>query len=152
MVGAYDPVNRAPLWEAGYGYNTTSPLYNHIAKLHTIRNVAAKAFGKKAFYNSLTTVLGNSDIYLAIARGPLVAVVTNVGTTPNINEPDFLANSTVHPDFTVSSSSFARYEQIVDVLSCETATVGKGGQFVSPSANGMPRIWIAESVKGTMCS
>lgn len=125
--GAADPDNRETLWTSGY--DTTTALYQHIAQLHEIRGVASNVTDKATYFSSNVAVLGTSTAHMAIERGPIVAVVSNVGAAGTSG------------GFDVTGSKFASGDSVVDLLDCvTTATVGDSGSFTSPSNNGEARV------------
>lgn len=103
--GGSDPVNREPLWTSSY--NTKVTLYQYISTLHKIRSLAANISGKERYFSSDVEVLGTSAEYMALQRGPLVVVVSNV-----------VLNGTIH-GFNVQSSQFEANAKLVDLLSCK---------------------------------
>ena len=143
--GSGDPINREPMWTSNYDTNAT--LYKYIATLHEIRAVAASAMGKSGYFASTTKVLGTSSEYMAFQRGPLVVVVSNVGGQGSVIEPAY----EVEAGIAIQTSQFAAGASIVDLLSCQKATVGSQGTFNSPSNGGQARLWIQESAKGPLC-
>jgi alpha-amylase len=124
--GSGDPVNRETLWSSGY--NTNALLYKYISKLHQIRDLASNSVGKTEYFSENVKVLGNSTEYMAMQRGSLVVIVSNVGVNGTNNS------------FNVSASQFRRGVQIVDLLSCDIATVGNGGSFTSSPSKGEARV------------
>ncbi|KAI5458797.1 alpha-amylase [Mariannaea sp. PMI_226] len=137
FTGAADPVNREPMWTSKY--DTKAPLYQYISKLHKIRAVASSITGKAAYFSSKVQILGTSQENMALQRGPLVVVVSNVGvdgTTASLK---------------VAASNFTPGTMIVDLLSCSTAKVGKAGGFVSPPNKGEARIWISSKHQQGFC-
>ncbi|OBT85235.1 hypothetical protein VE02_05182 [Pseudogymnoascus sp. 03VT05] len=135
--GAADPNNREALW--GSGYNTDAALYTHIAQLHQIRDIASNLAGKAEYFAWGAEVLGTSSQYLAMKRGPVVVVVSNVGAAGTTN------------GFSVPSSQFDSGDTIVDLLTCTTVTAGSGGAFQSAANNGESRVWIRTQDKGSFC-
>ncbi|KFZ01004.1 hypothetical protein V501_10293 [Pseudogymnoascus sp. VKM F-4519 (FW-2642)] len=135
--GAADPNNREALW--GSGYNTDAALYKHIAQLHQIRDIASNLAGKAEYFAWGAEVLGTSSQYLAMKRGAVVVVVSNVGAAGTTN------------GFSVPSSQFDSGDTIVDLLTCTTVTAGAGGAFQSAANNGESRVWIRTQDKGSFC-
>ncbi|KFZ24085.1 hypothetical protein V502_01443 [Pseudogymnoascus sp. VKM F-4520 (FW-2644)] len=135
--GAADPDNREALW--GSGYNTDAALYKHIALLHQIRDLASDIGGKAEYFAWGAEVLGTSSQYLAMKRGPVVVVVSNVGAQGTTN------------GFSVPASHFDSGDAIVDLFSCTTATAGDGGAFESTANSGEARVWIRTQAKGSYC-
>lgn len=124
--GARDPYNRETMWSSNY--DTSAPLYQYIAQLHRIREFAADAVGRAEYFSSDVKVLGTAAKYMALQRGSLVVVVSNVG-----------ANGTEN-SFRVAASDFRSGAIVVDILSCETAEVGRDGGFESLPNNGEARV------------
>ncbi|OBT77181.1 hypothetical protein VF21_05126 [Pseudogymnoascus sp. 05NY08] len=137
FTGAADPNNRETLWTSGY--NTDTTLYKYIAQLHEIRDIASNVTDKATYFSSNVAVLGTSNEYMALQRGPVVAVVSNVGSAGTSDS------------FSVTGSQFSSGDSIVDLLDCTAATVGDSGAFTSPSANGEARVWVQTENKGSFC-
>ncbi|KFY34881.1 hypothetical protein V494_06393 [Pseudogymnoascus sp. VKM F-4513 (FW-928)] len=135
--GAADPDNRETLWTSGY--DTTTTLYKYVAQLHEIRGIASNVTDKATYFSSKVAVLGTSNEYMALERGPVVAVVSNVGAAGTSD------------GFDVTGSQFSSGDTAVDLLDCTTATVGDSGAFTSPSNNGEARIWVKAENKGSLC-
>lgn len=126
FTGAADPDNRETMWTSGYSTDTT--LYQYIAQLHEIRELASTVTDKATYFSSNVAVLGTSNEYLALERGPVVVVVSNVGAAGTSDS------------FAVTGSQFASGDAIVDLIDCTAATVGDSGAFTSPSSNGEARV------------
>lgn len=76
--GAGDPYNRAALWPSKYANTTT---YNRIARLNTVRTAVINngtAFNGTNFMQATSRIITNTANDVAIRRGPLLAVLTNV--------------------------------------------------------------------------
>lgn len=136
--GAADPDNREALWPSGY--NTNAELYKHIALLHRIRDLASDIGGKAEYFAWGAEAVGTSSQYLAMKRGPVLVVVSNVGEQGTTN------------GFSVPTSQFDSGDVVVDLLTCTTATVGDGGAFESAANNGESRVWIRTQDKGSYCA
>ncbi|KAK9367219.1 glycoside hydrolase superfamily [Lipomyces kononenkoae] len=134
--GSGDPVNREPMWTSSY--NTNATLYKYISKLHKVRDFS-HVVGKASYFSSNAKILGTSAEYMALQRGPLVVVVSNVGVGGTKNS------------FDITASDFIPHTTIVDILSCSTTRVGHAGGFVSPPNEGEARIWIPTSYKSSFC-
>jgi alpha-amylase len=126
FTGAGDPDNREPLWTSGY--NLKAGMYGYIGQLHQYRDIASSVTGKADYFASNAKVLGTSAQYLAMARGSVVVVVSNVGAQGTAD------------GFNVSGSQFSAGDEIVDLVSCATTTVGDGGAFTSAANNGEARV------------
>jgi alpha-amylase len=128
--GAGDPDNRETLWSSGY--NLDARLYGYIGQLHLIRDLASNVTGKAEYFSSNAAVVRTSGQYLAMQRGPVVVVVSNVGAQGTSD------------GFNVSGSQFSAGDGLVDLLSCATATAGDGGAFASAANNGEARVSVYE--------
>lgn len=124
--GSGDPYNREPFWTSGY--NTSAYLYKYISTLHDIRNLASGLVGKSEYFASKTNVLTTSPQYMAFERGPLVVVVSNVGT-----------NGT-NQVISISKSQFPKGIAITDLLSGTNITVEGDGSFNSTAPGGEARV------------
>jgi len=77
LAGASDPNNREALWPR---YDKEHNIYQHIAGVHAARRVAGDDFHASDFSVALL-----EDRILAFTRGPLLAVITNVGSGHGIS-------------------------------------------------------------------
>jgi alpha-amylase len=78
QMGAGDPYNRAALWPSEYANTTT---YNRITRLNTIRHALitnSTAFNGTNFHDATAQIVGSSATDVAIRRGPVLAILTNV--------------------------------------------------------------------------
>lgn len=126
FTGLEDPQNRGGLWWSGY--NTTTPLYKYIAKLHRIRALVKE--NDADFFQTNHTVISTSASYIALERGPLMLVVSNVGAKTPDN------------GYAVPSSQFGEGTELMDLTSCQSTTTTDGGAFESAGNGGFPRIWV----------
>ncbi|KAK9320298.1 alpha-amylase [Lipomyces orientalis] len=136
--GGSDPVNRETMWSSGY--DTSVPLYNYLTRLNAVRKYAASISGKDVFYSEDTTFLGSGVTHMAMQRGPLVIVLTNVG------------EHIVDAGYTVNGSKFSAGDSLTDLVSCDIVKVGAFGTFTSPSNGGKARIWIKTEYARKFCS
>ncbi|KAK9237362.1 alpha-amylase [Lipomyces kononenkoae] len=135
--GGYDPINRETMWTSGY--NTSAPLYNYLGRLNAIRKYAASIAGKEVFYSEDTVFLSSGVSHMAMQRGPLVIVLTNVG--------QHIADT----DYAVNDSQFSAGDSLTDLVSCDEVKVRTNGGFTSPSNGGKPRIWIKSEYAWKFC-
>lgn len=73
-----DPYNRNALWP--YGYANTST-YWHIAQLNQVRHALISngtKFEDKTFLDNPSKIIASTNSDVAIRKGPLLAVLTNV--------------------------------------------------------------------------
>jgi len=76
--GAHDPENRQALWPSNYENTTT---YQRIAKLNNVRHALianGTTFEGKSFLDYKTQIIASTPYDVAIRKGPLLAVLTNV--------------------------------------------------------------------------
>jgi alpha-amylase len=76
--GAGDPYNRQALWPSNYANTTT---YNRIGRLNKLRQglIANNTmFEGKNYLNSTSKVIASSNYDVAIRKGPIVAIMSNV--------------------------------------------------------------------------
>ena len=76
--GAADPYNREALWPSNY---TNTSTYTHIAKLNSIRHALISnntLFSGQNFLDSTAKIVESTATDVAIRKGPLLAVLTNV--------------------------------------------------------------------------
>lgn len=118
-AGGEDPENREAVWLSGF--NTQSPLYQHIAKLNKVRT----AVGNPAAENNVISI---ENGVISLRKGDIVSILTNAG--------DSGAGSTVTID--------SEYEagEVTDVLTCETATVDGSGSLSVKMNQGLPRVYV----------
>lgn len=77
-LGANDPYNRGALWPSKYANTTT---YNRIARLNAIRTAVitnGTVFNGTNFMQATSHITASTANDVAIRRGPLLAVLTNV--------------------------------------------------------------------------
>lgn len=76
--GAADPYNRAALWPSNY---TNTSTYGHIARLNQVRQSVISnntLFAGQSYLNSTSKIIASTPFDVAIRKGPLLAVLTNV--------------------------------------------------------------------------
>ena len=137
FTGGSDPLNREALWTSKY--NTGSDMYRFFASLNAARAAAGAA--SSSFYTTQMSLTGMTSNELLIAKGPLVSLLSNRGASAS------------SPDITipVASTNWAPNTAIIDAISCNTFTTNSGGDLVLKVENGLPRILIADSIKGKVC-
>ena len=124
--GGDDPSNREATWLSGY--STTSPLYTHIAKLNQIRNKAINDLADDYLtYKSI--VLYSSANALALRKASVITIVNNMGEQGGDNT------------FTLENTGFSEGEEVVEVLTCGSATAGNGGNLGVGLSKGLPQAW-----------
>ena len=75
MHGNSDPYNREALWPSGY-QNTTA--VHLIAKLNRLRQWMIKT--DNAYLTQRTSILSTTATSIAIRRGSVISVITNIGS------------------------------------------------------------------------
>ncbi|KAK4503775.1 hypothetical protein PRZ48_004690 [Zasmidium cellare] len=126
--GGSTPYNREALWLSGY--NTEAELYTHVTKLNAARHAAINN-------DDSYTTTQNSHIYydytnLAMRKGDMVTVVTNVGSTG--------ANYTLD-----IPSGYDANTGVTELLTCDTLTTSSNGTLTVPMSGGLPRVYYPTS-------
>jgi alpha-amylase len=109
--GNSDPFNREPLWPSKY---TKGPTYQLIATLNQFRNFLVN---KADWVQKPTEVLTSSPHGIAILKGSVISVMTNIGSPAQNN-----TNIAVHSPFEASTST-------TNILDCEQWAVGANGML-----------------------
>ena len=94
---------RGRLWLSGYEEN--QPLVIHVRTLNAARKASQ----------------------LAVAKGPLLALLTNAGGSAS-------------PQWSVASTNYTKGEEVIDVVSCATTKAGANGAVSWTSQAGMPAV------------
>jgi len=108
--GNADPWNREPLWTSSY--NTTIPVYKFIAGLNQIRNFLVNTTSD--WVTSPAQILTTSTNGIAIMKGSVVSIMTNIGSPPQ---------NTSMAAYTPLANSLST----TDVISCREFAVGSNG-------------------------
>jgi len=129
MNGDIDPyMNRAPLWQAGY--NTTAPLYEHIATLNKFRQHVVKASTNYTTYMNevIYQDLHNLGMRKGYSGSQVITVVNNNGEDSG--------------DFTLGlpNHGFSAGAQVTEILTCTNLTVNKTGYINLPMDSGLPKV------------
>lgn len=125
--GNADPYNRAALWPTNYA-NTTA--YQLITKLNKLRNFLVQ---DSTWLHSSAEVLAATEYGLAIMKGNVVSIMTNIGSPPNnVSVP-------VYTPFPVEKN-------LINILTCTPWVVGSNGTVdVEYTLGGQPVILLPES-------
>jgi alpha-amylase len=78
---------------------------------------------------------------MLIVKGPLVSVLTNVGSGA--------ANHTFKID--AAASGLAGNTQVLDIVQCESFTTDASGNLDITLSDGMPRVMMAQADAGNVC-
>ncbi|PQE33091.1 hypothetical protein CJF32_00007648 [Rutstroemia sp. NJR-2017a WRK4] len=129
--GASVPTNREALWLSSY--STSSTYYTFIASVNQIRN---QAIYKDATYLSYKAYPIYSDSHvIAMRKGftnyQIIGVFNNMGAS----------GSTYTLTLTSSETGFTAGMQVVEVLSCVTATTDGSGNLGVGMQGGLPRVY-----------
>jgi len=120
--GAADPYNREPLWTSNY---TESDAYKFIKALNQFRNFLVKTDWLKQETHILTT----SPYGIAVMKGQVISVATNIGSPPRNN-----TNIAVPSPYDANS-------ELTNVLTCQQWVVGSQGYLdVEYTKGGTPVI------------
>ncbi|KIJ69594.1 glycoside hydrolase family 13 protein [Hydnomerulius pinastri MD-312] len=122
--GNADPWNREPLWTSNYANTTT---YQLMSTLNQFRNFLVNTTN---WVNSSVEVLTVTDNGIAIIKGDVVSVLTNVGSPPtNVSVPVYTPYPTNTP--------------LTNILTCAQWPVGSNGTIdVEYSRGGVPVVLI----------
>ena len=119
--GQKDPYNREALWLSGY--NTSMPLYSHLAAINAARNAVANASTYdywSPYWTWKSKLILVKDEVLVSRKGydySIVTVMTNRGQdSPNLGP------------YTIGDTNFLAGDTIMDVLGCTTQTVQEYGK------------------------
>ncbi|KAF8558403.1 glycoside hydrolase family 13 protein [Imleria badia] len=122
--GSADPWNREPLWPSGYA-NTTA--YQLMSTMNQFRNFLVNTTN---WVNSSVQVLTFTNDAIAISKGNVVSVLTNVGSPPN--------NSTI-PVYT----PYPTDTPLINIITCTQWPVGSNGTInIDYSLGGVPVVFI----------
>ena len=69
----------------------------------------------------------SSASQLAVAKGPMLALLTNAGGSSS-------------PSWSIPSTNYTKGEELIDALSCTTTKAGENGAVSWTSASGMPAV------------
>jgi len=136
LDGAADPYNRGPLWTSGYQQTIA---YNLTRTLNKLRNYLVT---NTTWAQSRTQVLQVASDGLAIMKGNVVTIMTNIGSPPQ--------NTSMYA-YTPWPPSFSS----TDILSCTQYAVGSNGSVdVNYSKGGKPVILVPDDILegSTLCS
>nr|VWO98713.1 N/A [Ganoderma boninense] len=127
--GNADPYNREPLWPSGYA-NTAS--YEVIAKLNQFRNFMISS--SSSWITTQVQVLSATTQSIMFTKGPVITVLTNVGSPP--------ANVTIW-----SYTGMKPSTPTTDILSCSQFAIGSGGTLeVSYVKGGKPAVIVPDAL------
>ncbi|KAI0798094.1 alpha-amylase [Abortiporus biennis] len=123
--GSADPWNREPLWTSNY---TNSSAYEMIASLNQFRNFLINSTSD--WLQSRTDVLTTSDVGIAIQKGDVISILTNIGSPPQN------VSMAVYSPFPTSTT-------MTEILSCSQYVVGSNGTIsVEYSKGGQAKVLI----------
>lgn len=121
--GNGDPFNREPLWPSNY---TKTPAYELIANLNQFRNFLVNTTD---WAKNPTQVLTSSPYGIAILKGGVISVMTNIGSPPRNG-----TSIAVHSPYEASTST-------TNILTCTQWAVGADGMLdVEYTKGGVPVI------------
>lgn len=134
--GAEDYLNREPMWPSGYKTDTD------IYKLFTSLNLARSAAGNASsnFFATKASVVASSNNDLAIKKGPMLAVLSNRGSSGS-------------GSLTVNNAGYSANEELFDVISCTSTKADGSGNVAATITNGAPQVFLPLSARsGNLCS
>ncbi|KAL4764014.1 alpha-amylase [Aspergillus foveolatus] len=126
--GAGDPANREATWLSGY--DTTSELYQFIAKTNQIRNHAI--WQNETYLSYKNYAIYNENNVLAMRKGfdgsQIITILTNAGANAG--------SSTV----SVPNTGYTAGAAVTEIYTCEDITVSDSGEVSVPMESGLPRV------------
>ncbi|PGH17299.1 hypothetical protein AJ79_01183 [Helicocarpus griseus UAMH5409] len=120
--GGNDPDNREAVWLSGFP--TDAPLYQLIASANKLRTFAAA--NEPEYITTLTSVLSNDEHTVAMKKGNVVTVLTNVGANGG--------------DASITVEGTGYTGEVMDVISCEPQAV-EGGNLAVTLSGGAPKVF-----------
>jgi len=128
LDGSGDPDNRGPLWTTGYQLTT---VYNLTATLNKLRNYLVN---NTNWAQSRTRVLQVTSQGIAVMKGDVVTIVTNIGSPPQ--------NTSMFA-YTPWPNGFSS----TDILTCKQWVVGSNGTVeVEYTKGGVPAILVPDNI------
>ncbi|KAF5391839.1 hypothetical protein D9757_001670 [Collybiopsis confluens] len=112
--GAGDPLNREPLWPSSY---QRTPAYQFIQQLNQFRNYLVNTTSSTSapWVTAETQVLTTSQFGIAIMKGDVISILTNIGSP---------AQNNTH---IAISTPYERNTALTNILTCEQWVVGSQG-------------------------
>ncbi|KAF2654406.1 glycoside hydrolase family 13 protein [Lophiostoma macrostomum CBS 122681] len=141
-AGGDDPANREATWLSGY--SRESELYKLAAAVNQVRNYASYLDPAYLSYNA--SLIYTDDKTIAFRKGydenQIVSVITNKGDATQ--------------DWTLSleNTGWGVGTAVIEILTCETTTIGDDGNLVVPMSSGLPRAYFeaGKASNGSICS
>ncbi|KAL1885186.1 hypothetical protein Plec18167_001843 [Paecilomyces lecythidis] len=132
-AGGNDPANREAVWLAGY--NTSSPLYTHVAQLNQVRNQAIYKNSTYLTYQSWPIYSDTTTI--ALRKGfdgnQIITVLSNLGSDGSTYT------------LSLGNTGYTNGQQLVEVLSCSNVTVDDDGNIPVSMGQGLPKVFYPAS-------
>ncbi|KAK0448344.1 glycoside hydrolase family 13 protein [Desarmillaria tabescens] len=130
--GSGDPYNREPLWPSGY---QETYAYTLIQKLNAARNFLVSNTSQTDWLTSETEILTQSPHGVAIMKGPVITILTNIGS-PAQNG----TNIAVQTPYDSQTAFF-------DIFDCDQWVVGSQGSLdVEYTKGGRPVVLVRSDV------
>lgn len=139
--GSTDPYNREAIWFSGY--NTEATLYELVATLNAVRTDAISQDSSYLTYNNY--VIYSDTTTVAMRKGyddmQIIAVLSNLGADGSSYTLD------------LGSTGWTSGTEVVDVLTCTSATVASDDTLPVPMESGLPRVYYPQSLAcASICS
>lgn len=132
-AGGNDPANREAVWLAGY--NTSSPLYTHVAQLNQVRNQAIYKNSTYLTYQSWP--IYSDTTTMALRKGfdgnQIITVLSNLGSDGSTYT------------LSLGNTGYTNGQQLVEVLSCSNVTVDDDGNIPVSMGQGLPKVFYPAS-------
>jgi alpha-amylase len=141
FAGGPDPSNREALWSAAYAQE--KPLVKQVKALNLARKAAIGANPK--FLVTAVKFPSPSKSQIAVAKPPMLALLTNVGSS---------AKAPATWSLDAASTGYAPNTDLVDVLSCTKVTTDAKGAVSTTSKAGAPIVLVPASTLakgGALC-
>ncbi|KAF8644131.1 hypothetical protein AX16_008659 [Volvariella volvacea WC 439] len=122
FAGAGDPYNREALWPSGYAETYT---YKLMAKLNRVRNYLVSSTD---WLDQETRIISSNDHAIAISKGHVITVATNIGSPPRNNTA--IAFSTPYESSTPLTNIVTCQEWVVGSQGMAQVEYTKGGAAV----------------------
>ena len=133
-AGGDSPSNREAIWPSEY--KTSSPLYEHIATLNTIRSHALSVATNYSTYQSYATYTDANTVAMrkGYSGSQVVAVLSNLG------------EGGLSYTLNLTGTEYASGESIIELLTCTNLKVDTNGDVQLPMASGLPKVLYPSSL------
>ncbi|KZO91942.1 glycoside hydrolase family 13 protein [Calocera viscosa TUFC12733] len=138
-TGGAVPYDREAIWLSGY--ETNKPLYKHITTLNMARQAAKN--GSSSFLTTHMEVISTSTHSIAMAKYPMLSVLTNVGQS---------ASGQVSVAVGSLGNGYSANSELVEVISCSSVKVDGSGNLAFTTQSGAPAVFLPSSMASKVCT